>query len=74
MANRRYFLKTLGAATAAILAGQRSGVRAQTGNRKEVLVGGRPVPVVDIHAHCVFPDVAGVIAGTSLADRQFPAA
>jgi aminocarboxymuconate-semialdehyde decarboxylase len=35
--------------------------------RREVLVGGRRVKVVDIHAHCVVPEVAAVVRGTPLA-------
>jgi aminocarboxymuconate-semialdehyde decarboxylase len=38
--------------------------------RKEVRVGGRRARVVDIHAHCVFQEVAPVIAGTPLADAD----
>jgi aminocarboxymuconate-semialdehyde decarboxylase len=32
------------------------------------------VPVVDVHAHCVFPEVAGLLVGTALAGRAFPSA
>ncbi|HEY7673167.1 MAG TPA: amidohydrolase family protein [Gammaproteobacteria bacterium] len=40
--------------------------------RKRVAIGGRSVPVVDVHAHCVFPEVADLLAGTPLAGRTFP--
>jgi aminocarboxymuconate-semialdehyde decarboxylase len=42
--------------------------------RKRVSIGGRRVPVVDVHAHGVFPEVAEVLAGTAFAGRAFPAA
>jgi aminocarboxymuconate-semialdehyde decarboxylase len=40
--------------------------------RKEVLIGNRRATVVDIHAHCVFPELADVIAGTRLDGIGFP--
>jgi aminocarboxymuconate-semialdehyde decarboxylase len=42
--------------------------------RKLVAIRGRRVPVVDVHAHCVFPEVGELLAGTALAGRAFPAA
>jgi aminocarboxymuconate-semialdehyde decarboxylase len=52
MGNRRDFLQAAGAAVglAAI------GAHAQPA-RKQIRIGGRPVKVVDMHAHCVFPEV-----------------
>ena len=40
--------------------------------RKEVFVDGRRATVVDIHAHCVFPELTEIIAGTRLAGQTFP--
>lgn len=54
MSNRREFVFGMGAAGTLWLAGMDA--RAQP-TRKRVLVGGRPATVVDIHAHCVFPEV-----------------
>ena len=54
MSNRRDFLRAGGAAGLAALAGAFN-ANAQT--RKNVRVGGRDVKIVDIHAHCVFPEV-----------------
>lgn len=72
MAGRRTFLKAAGASLLG-LAGLGAGACfGQT--RKRVMVGGRAATVVDIHAHCVFPEVAELLAGTALADRAFPAA
>ena len=77
-ANRRSFL--LGVAAAAASAGYFSGglrfpaakaAQAQ-GGRKIVMVGGKRVKVVDIHAHCVIPKVADVLKGTDV-KGQFPA-
>src|SRR5258708_11187668 len=75
MRNRRDFLKTVaGATTGALLAGNSfagaafqgaTTVAGVPGKRREVSVGGRRIKVVDIHAHCVIPEVADVVKGTS---------
>lgn len=54
MGSRRAFLR---AASSVALALQARAVLGQTAP-KRVTVGGRPVAVVDIHAHCLFPEVA----------------
>ncbi len=41
-------------------------------SRRRVMVGGRQAQVVDIHAHCVFPELAPIIAGTNLEGIGFP--
>lgn len=71
MPHRRDFLRTLAAGAAGAYS-TRAGVsvgslvdRAQTA-RRQVTIGGRPVRVFDVHAHCVIP-VEGVVAGTPLA-------
>lgn len=69
MLDRRSFLFT-GAAAAAGLLLAGSGRNAFAQNRKRVMVGGRPVRVIDIHAHCDFPEVADIIRGTSMADAD----
>lgn len=67
--NRRQFVLGLGgAALASTLGGN---VYGQAG-RKRVTVGGREVRVVDIHAHCIFPELIPIIAGTNLDGIQFP--
>jgi len=54
MANRRQFLRATGAA----LSVAAFGAHAQpTPARKEIRIGDRRVKVVDVHAHCVFPEV-----------------
>src|SRR6266550_2672108 len=78
--NRRSFL--LGVAAAAASAGYVAGglhfptaraAQAQAqGGRKIVMVAGKRVKVVDIHAHCVMPKVADVLKGTDI-KGQFPA-
>lgn len=82
MANRRDFLKTVAGAAAGTLLAKRvwnqgaraaempraqAGAPAAAGKRREVSVGGKRVKVVDAHAHCTIPEVAEVVAGTSLA-------
>ena len=73
MPNRRDVLKVMGSATAGMyFLGNGVPALAQV-PRKEVRVDGRRVRVVDIHAHCVFPEVEDVIRGTSLEGvRTFP--
>jgi aminocarboxymuconate-semialdehyde decarboxylase len=71
MPNRREFLRTLSAAAAGITAmGYALGSYAQA--RRQVSIAGQRALVVDIHAHCVFPEVADIIDGTSLAGIGFP--
>ncbi|HEY5624390.1 MAG TPA: amidohydrolase family protein [Gammaproteobacteria bacterium] len=74
MANRREFLKSIGtAAGGAFLLGQGLTAGAQSA-RREVTINGRRVTTVDIHAHCVFPEVRAIVAGTALeAIAPFPA-
>lgn len=62
-AGRRRFLKQVGGATLATTLGL--GAFAQ-GRRKQVTIGGQTVRVVDIHAHCEFPELAPLLAGTNL--------
>ena len=66
MQTRRGFLKTVTAGTAgALLPGRgRAGLAAQS--RRRVTIGGRPVKVIDAHAHCVIP-VTDIVQGSPLA-------
>jgi len=74
MRNRRDFLKTVVCATAGVLVtggkladAARQTPQAAPTKRREVFVGGKRVKVVDMHAHCVVPEVADVVKDTSLA-------
>lgn len=71
MHGRRNFLRAI--AAAAVWSSVAPAAFAQS-PRKRVSVGGRQVAVVDVHAHCVFPEVADSLAGRALAGRAFPAA
>jgi aminocarboxymuconate-semialdehyde decarboxylase len=73
MPNRRDFLKTVGAAASgAYLMGHGLSAGAQSA-RREIMLNGQRITTVDIHAHCVFPEVRDVVAGTSLAaNAPFP--
>jgi aminocarboxymuconate-semialdehyde decarboxylase len=70
--DRRAFLRALSAGAAgaclfsggALTAPQRGPV-----TRRQVSIAGRRVRVIDVHAHCVIPDVDRVIAGTPLASN-----
>jgi aminocarboxymuconate-semialdehyde decarboxylase len=59
MTNRRVFMRGAGAGALAFGA---FGAFAQAAP-KRVAVGGRPVTVVDVHAHCVFPEVSRRVPG-----------
>lgn len=69
--NRRGFLMGAAAVAGAGYVGSRFGgssafaAQAQ-GGRKQVMVGGRPVRIVDIHAHLVIPEAAQVLQGSGL--------
>jgi aminocarboxymuconate-semialdehyde decarboxylase len=69
MATRRDFLKAAGSAAAGALALDRRLAHArtrarQTGTRRQVSIDGRRVMVIDVHGHCVIPEVAEVVKGT----------
>ena len=63
MSTRRAFLCAAGGAIVALGA---TGVGAQAPARKEVKINGRRVKVVDVHAHCVFPEVAARVPGVNV--------
>jgi len=66
MPNRREFLRTVGTAAGGMfLLGCGPDGEAQS-MRRRIMLNGRRITTVDIHAHCVFPEVADVIAGTAM--------
>jgi aminocarboxymuconate-semialdehyde decarboxylase len=70
--SRRSFVRAVGGAAAGALVGHFGRVGAfgrqgQTAARRQVTIAGRRVRVIDVHAHCVVPDVDAVIKGTPLA-------
>src|SRR5438034_10413557 len=74
MPNRRDFFKTVAGATAGAFVLDRSAadtaarsLQATPARRREVMVGGRRVKVIDVHCHCIVPEVAEVVKGTNLA-------
>lgn len=76
MRNRRDFLKTVASATAGMLVARGAFADAAPASpqeapvkRREVSVGGRRVKVIDIHAHCVVPEVADVVKDTKFASN-----
>ena len=69
MTNRRLFLSGAGRATAG-MALMGSTLNAFAQGRKEVFVGGQRVTVIDIHAHCLFQEVAPIIEGTAMANAD----
>jgi len=76
MRNRRDFIITVaGATTGALLAGntfadaalQVASPAAAPGKRREVFIAGHRAKVVDVHAHCLIPEVWDVVKDTKLA-------
>ena len=66
MPSRRRFLKDVASGTAGFVLLPQAGPGGG-GPRREVSVGGRRVRVVDVHGHCVVPEVMDVIKDTALA-------
>src|SRR5919201_5430840 len=62
--NRREFLKTVAAATAAAAMGRDSFAQ---GTRRRAMIAGRRVTVVDVHAHTFVPEVWDLVKDTPLA-------
>jgi len=74
MPNRRDFVKAVATATAGVVVADRRFADARVpplqgapARRREVFVGSRRVKVVDVHCHCIVPEVADVVKGTKLA-------
>jgi aminocarboxymuconate-semialdehyde decarboxylase len=84
MRDRRNFLKTVaGATTGMLLTGRAfAGSALQDGaaapaasvKRREVTIAGHRVKVVDVHAHCVIPEVWDIVKDTPLAPNAGPRA
>jgi aminocarboxymuconate-semialdehyde decarboxylase len=72
---RRFLMGAAAAAGAASLGNSLNGLSAfaapAPAQRKQVMIGGRRVRVVDIHAHCVIPRAQEVIQGTGV-EGDFP--
>ena len=64
MPNRREFLKDVASGTAGLVLVPQAGSPVR---RREVSVGGRRVKVVDVHGHCLVPEVQDVIKDAALA-------
>ena len=71
MASRRDFLKTAGSvASSAFLLTHAEKILAQSA-RREISIDGRRATTIDIHAHCVFPEVSEILSGTNFSDVGF---
>src|SRR5687768_8776482 len=68
MPNRRHFVKTVAGAAAGLYAMGR-GLSAQTPARRQVMIGGRRVRVVDVHNHWDMPLPASIVKGTPYEER-----
>jgi len=66
MQTRRGFLRTATAGAAGALLPGRSVARLAAQSRRRVTIGGRPVKIIDAHAHCVIP-VTDIVQGSPLA-------
>jgi aminocarboxymuconate-semialdehyde decarboxylase len=71
MASRRQFLRAAGRAAAGALVFRGARLGAQPA-RREIQIGGRRVRVVDVHAHCVFPEVAERLPSVSVPRAPLP--
>src|SRR5436309_13747614 len=75
MPNRRDFFKSVVGMTAGVFLGRAftdAGARsrhATPARRREVFGGRKRVRVIDLHCHCVVPEVADVVKGTNLASN-----
>ncbi len=74
MTNRRQFLKEAAAATGAVFTGcnlMNHALHAQTSaaKRRQVMVGGRRVRTIDIHAHVMFPEATAMMGVTTAPDN-----
>jgi aminocarboxymuconate-semialdehyde decarboxylase len=73
VSNRRVFLRTMARAAASacvmspVTGAAALGAQGTAAGRREVSIAGRRIKVIDVHAHCVIPEVAEVVAGTALA-------
>ena len=72
MTDRRAFLKAASGTAGAIFLSPIARSLAQTA-RREIHIGSRRATTVDIHAHCVFPEVADILQETDFADVGFAA-
>jgi aminocarboxymuconate-semialdehyde decarboxylase len=66
---RRRFLRDVGSIA---LAGAISAKASAQSATRRIMVGGREIRVVDIHAHCIFPELESIIAGSNLDSITFP--
>ncbi len=73
MLGRRDFLRVVGSTTAGLVAISYGFNSVAQPARREIMIGGRRVRTVDIHAHCVVPSVSGITAGTEFEDVGMPA-
>jgi aminocarboxymuconate-semialdehyde decarboxylase len=65
MPTRREFVRAAAAATGLAFGPSRSGAQqASSAARRQVLLSGRRIPVIDVHAHCGVAGVAAVVKGT----------
>jgi predicted TIM-barrel fold metal-dependent hydrolase len=69
--SRREFLNTLAGASAGALcmASAIGAARAQPAPRREIVIGGKRIKTIDMHAHCIVPEVVAVLKGTPLEGR-----
>ena len=75
MRSRRDFVKSVAGATAGMIVGRgfmevgARSLQVTPGKRREVSVGRKRIKVIDVHCHCVVPEVADVVKGTPLASN-----
>ena len=77
MLTRRHFIRDTASATAGMVVvgggvggATTTGVQpSSTGERRQVVVGGRRVKTVDVHSHCEIPGIREMMGGAPSANR-----
>jgi aminocarboxymuconate-semialdehyde decarboxylase len=70
MSTRRHFFKTIAGATAGLyVAGRGFAIAQAPAARRQVMIGGKRIKIVDVHSHATVPEVAPVVQGTPYASQ-----
>jgi predicted TIM-barrel fold metal-dependent hydrolase len=74
MATRRHFLKAGAAATSVVFCGcglfHRAHAEPPVRQKLPVMVGGKRVKTIDVHAHCQFPEAVALFSGSTAASTS----
>ena len=65
----RLLVRRVGALADTMRAVEQGHYDVEAPGRKEVKINGRRIMVVDVHAHCVFPEVATRVPGVAISEH-----